>query len=56
VPLSVPFVRSRTQIVHGYIAFFHGLPQSRFLGFVKKTHLASAVNPRFIDPPHRVLF
>jgi hypothetical protein len=54
VPFLVPFVRRRTQILHLCIAFFHGIPQSRFLILVKKTHLASAVNTRLINAPYGI--
>ena len=56
VPFLVPFVRHCTQILHVCVALFNGVPQSRFLTLVKKTPLASAVDRRFIDPPHRVFF
>jgi hypothetical protein len=55
VPFLVPFVCRCAQILHVCIALFQGIPQSRLLGLIQKTHLASAVNPRFVDSPHGIL-
>jgi hypothetical protein len=49
-----PVVSNRAPIPHVLIARLQCLLQSRFLGLIKKAHLASAINARFVDAPHGV--
>jgi len=54
VPLLPPFIGRRAQILHFLIARLQCVPKPRFLGLIKKAHLASAINARLIDASHRI--
>src|SRR5437762_11513844 len=54
VPCLPPVIATCTMILHFKIALHQGIPPPRFFGLIQKAHLASAINARLIDAPHRI--
>jgi hypothetical protein len=54
VPCLPPVIATCTTIPHFQIALYQGISQPRFFGLIEKAHLASAINARLINAPHRI--
>jgi len=54
MPCLPPLIGYCTPILYFLVARLECIPKARFLGLIQKTHLASAINARFINAPHRI--